>query len=68
MLFLHLPLFARRWVEDWLAQWKQHGIGWALWNFRGGYGPLDSERKDVAYEEFRGHQLDRGMLELLQRY
>jgi hypothetical protein len=56
------------WMEDCLANWKQADWGWALWNFRGSFGILDSQREDVPYEEFQGHQLDRKMLELLQRY
>lgn len=59
---------ALRWMEDNLANWKSAGWGWALWNFRGPFGPLDSERADVQYEDFHGHKLDRKMLELLQRY
>jgi hypothetical protein len=43
-------------------------IGLALWNFRGSMGILDSEREDVAYEDWYGHKLDRELLELLQRY
>ena len=43
-------------------------MGWALWNFRGANGVLDSQRADVKYEDFGGHKLDRKMLELLQRY
>jgi endoglucanase len=54
------------WMRDCLANWKEAGWGWALWNFRGSFGVLDSERGDVAYELWRGHQLDRAMLELLQ--
>lgn len=57
-----------RWMRDNLENWRAAGIGWALWNFRGPFGVLDSERADVAYEDFRGHRLDRKMLELLQRY
>ncbi|MEO6419053.1 MAG: hypothetical protein ABIP39_06585, partial [Polyangiaceae bacterium] len=56
------------WMEDELATWKKAGWGWALWNFRGEFGILDSERADVAYEPFHGHELDRKMLTLLQRY
>lgn len=56
------------WMEDLLKNWKEAGWGWALWNFRGSFGILDSGRKDVAYEDFRGHKLDRKMLELLKRY
>jgi len=57
-----------RWMEDCLANWQQAGWGWALWNFRGSFGILDSGRSDVDYEDWDGHKLDRKMLELLQRY
>ena len=44
-------------------------IGWALWDFLGGskFGILDTERADVAYEDWHGHKLDRKMLMLLQQ-
>ncbi len=57
-----------RWAEDCLRNWQAAGWGWALWNFRGSFGILDSGRADVAYEDFRGHKLDRAFLELLQQY
>lgn len=57
-----------RWAEDCLRNWRDAGFGWALWNFRGPFGILDSERTDVHYENFHGHKLDRRLLELLQRY
>lgn len=57
-----------RWAEDSLRNWQEEGFGWALWNFRGNFGILDSGRADVAYEDFEGHKLDRKFLELLQRY
>lgn len=56
------------WMRDHLELWREAGWGWALWNFRGDFGPLDSGRSDVDYEEFEGHKLDRKMLELLQGY
>jgi hypothetical protein len=56
------------WMRDCLENWKQAGWGWALWNFRGDFGVLDSNRADVAYEPWEGHLLDREMLELLQRF
>lgn len=56
------------WMRDYLELWREAGWGWALWNFRGPFGILDSNRSDVQYEEFQGHQLDRKMLELLQAY
>jgi len=57
-----------RWMEDCLRNWERAGIGWALWNFRGSFGIIDSGRTDVTYEDFHGAKLDRKMLELLQRY
>lgn len=54
------------WMRDCLANWKEAGWGWALWNFRGSFGILDSNRRDVSYETWHGHKLDRAMLELLQ--
>jgi len=54
------------WMRDQLDLWKEAGWGWALWNLRGSFGVLDSGRTDVAYEDFRGHKLDRAMLKVLQ--
>lgn len=56
------------WMEDCLALWKEAGWGWALWNLRGSFGVLDSDRADVTYQAHAGHRLDRRMLDLLQRY
>jgi endoglucanase len=59
---------ALRFMKDSLELWKDAGWGWALWNFRGDFGPLDSKRKDVQYEDWKGHKLDRKMLELIQAF
>ena len=67
--FSHTPhKVAMGWMQDCLELWKEAGWGWALWNLRGGFGVLDSEREDVAYESFHGHKLDREMLELLKAH
>jgi endoglucanase len=55
------------WMSDQLQLWRAAGWGWALWNLRGPFGVLDSNRTDVTYERFRGHFLDRKMLELLRK-
>ena len=47
------------WMKDLLELWSAAGWGWSMWNLRGTFGILDSGRTDVAYESFRGHQLDR---------
>jgi aryl-phospho-beta-D-glucosidase BglC (GH1 family) len=56
------------WFEDVISLLTKNGIGYALWNFRGEFGLLDSGRKDVRYEDWHGHQLDRKLLELLMKY
>jgi len=56
------------WMQDLLTLWQGAGWGWALWNLRGDFGVLDSRRADVRYERYRGHQLDRTMLELLRAF
>lgn len=55
------------WMEDCLSLWKEAGWGFALWNLRGSFGVLDSGRSDVQYEDFKGHKLDKTMLELLRK-
>jgi endoglucanase len=54
------------WMADLLANWKRADFGWAMWNLRGTFGVLDSQRDDVKYENFKGHLLDRAMLELVR--
>ena len=53
------------WMTDLLALWQEAGWGWSMWNLRGAFGIVDSGRADVTYEDFKGHKLDRKMLELL---
>jgi endoglucanase len=57
---------ALAWITDCLSVWKQAGWGNSLWNLRGSFGVMDSERTDVQYEDYKGHKLDRKMLELLR--
>ncbi|WP_372651012.1 cellulase family glycosylhydrolase [Draconibacterium sp.] len=56
------------WFEDVISVLAENKIGFALWNFRGDFGLLDSGRKDIEYEDWHGHKLDRKLLELLQKY
>lgn len=55
------------WFGDVLDILSSHSIGFAIWEFAGSFGVLDSEREDVAYEDWYGHKLDRKMLNLLLR-
>ena len=56
------------WFGDVMEILKGHGIGWALWNFRGSFGVLDSGRRDIEYEDWHGRKLDRKLLAMLQKY
>lgn len=56
------------WLRELMSQWNEAGWGWAMWNFRGAFGILDSGREDVKYEDFKGHKLDREMLEILKEF
>jgi endoglucanase len=59
---------AIKWMTDMLSLWKEVGWGYAMWNLRGPFGVMDSEREDVVYEDYKGHKLDRKMLELMKGY
>jgi endoglucanase len=58
--------FALSWMHDTLEEFKKAGWGWALWNFTGGFGIIDSGRFDIAYEDWHDRKLDRAMLDVLQ--
>lgn len=53
------------WMQDNLALFREAGLGWALWEFRGSFGVLDSGRPDVSYETTPCGALDRLMLDQL---
>ena len=43
------------------------GIGFAIWNFIGDFGVLNSGRADVAYEDWYGYKLDKQFLDLMRK-
>jgi endoglucanase len=59
---------ALAWMTDLLSIWREAGWGWSMWNLRGEFGIVDSNRPDVDYENFHGHKLDRKMLEMLLKH
>jgi endoglucanase len=61
------PVFLA-WFGDVLDILTQHNIGYALWNFRGSFGILDSGRIDIEYTDWYGHKLDSKLLDLLKKY
>ena len=56
------------WFNDVLDILHTNKIGFALWEFIGSFGILDSGRTDVAYEDWHGRKLDRKLLDLLMKY
>jgi len=55
------------WMSDLMSLWREMGWGYAMWNLSGDFGVLNSNRADVQYEDFKGHKLDRKMLELMRQ-
>jgi endoglucanase len=55
------------WFGDVLDVLTKNKIGYALWNFRGDFGILDSGRADVQYADWYGHKLDAKLLEMLKK-
>ncbi len=56
------------WLDDTLDILTGLDIGYSIWEFRGTFGIIDSQRRDVEYEDYHGHKLDRKMLAVLQKY
>ena len=56
------------WLRDVMEVLKGYNIGYAIWNFRGKVGVVDSDRADVEYEDWHGHRLDGKLLALLQEF
>ena len=61
------PVFLA-WFEDVLDILTTNKIGYALWEFSGSFGIINSGREDVEYEDWHGHKLDRKLLNLLMKY
>jgi endoglucanase len=61
------PEVVLAWFNDTLDVLGELNSGWALWNFRGPFGVLDTERAGTKFEDWQGHKLDRPLLTLLQK-
>jgi endoglucanase len=59
---------ALSWMRDILSLWKEAGWGHAMWNLKGDFGILNSNRPDVVYEDYKGHKLDRKMMEIVREF
>jgi endoglucanase len=54
------------WMRDVLDLWKEAGWGWSMWNYRGSFGIVNSDRADVTYKDWHGYKLDSLMLTVLK--
>jgi endoglucanase len=61
------PEVVLTWFDDTLSVLGDLRSGWALWNFRGPFGVLDTQRARTKFEDWHGHQLDRPFLALPQK-
>ncbi|WP_026465058.1 glycoside hydrolase family 5 protein [Adhaeribacter aquaticus] len=55
------------WFTDVLGILSENGIGFALWEFDGDFGVLNSGRTNIVYEDWHGQKLDRKLLEVLRK-
>src|SRR5215203_1600318 len=55
------------WFGDVLDILSENKIGFALWEFIGDFGILNSGRTDVTYEDWNGYKLDKKLLNLIQK-
>ncbi|MHA4810195.1 glycoside hydrolase family 5 protein [Flavitalea flava] len=53
------------WFADVLDILSSYQIGFAVWQFIGDFGVLDSGRTDVNYVDWYGHKLDKKFLDLM---
>ena len=60
------PEIVYAWFNDTLDLMKDLKAGWALWNFRGQFGIVDTGRPGTEFKDFHRHKLDYRLLELLQ--
>ena len=56
-----------KWMEAGFREWRKRGYGWAIWDYDGPFGFVDSGRPDAEYIEIDGRKIDRKMLELLRQ-
>jgi endoglucanase len=56
---------AMRWFRDLFGLYKEFGWGFALWNFEGDFGIIKHGRPGAVYENYKGYQVDRPLLDLI---
>lgn len=60
------PKVVYAWFNDALDVIGDLQAGWALWDFRGAFGILDTNRAGTDFKDWHGHKLDHTLLKILQ--
>lgn len=55
-----------RYMADAASVYQECGFGWALWNYYGGFGIIDSGRSDVKYTTFDSVKLDQELYDVIK--
>ena len=58
---------ALKFMESNMEKWRSRGYGWAIWDYDGPFGFVESGRPDAEYIEVMGRKVDKKMLELIRR-
>jgi len=56
---------ALAWFGDILSLYKEFKWGYSLWCFEGEFGIINHKRPGAVYENYKGYQVDRQLLDLL---
>ncbi len=56
-----------KFMENYFKSWRERGYGWAIWDYDGPFGFVDSGRADAEYIEVMGRKIDKKMVELIRR-
>lgn len=56
---------ALRWFSDLFSLYREFGWGYAMWNFEGAFGIINHGRPGAKYENYKGYQVDRALLDLM---
>lgn len=55
-----------RWFRDVMDILNDYNIGFALWGLSGPFGMVDVPRKGAKYIDYKGHKIDRNILEIMK--
>jgi diaminopimelate decarboxylase len=55
------PSARARWIADVRASLETHGLGWAMWDYGGGFGVVTKKNGQPVPDEMTVHALGRKM-------